>query len=1550
MTTPNIDKDLPFLDYLNLQVPENIVGQEALLYEIFFRKFTFRRIDHLNSLKEADAFVEWPKGCFLHDIYQNFLMNKPVELVPDMTSAPLRRNPKRKFVMHITEPVEPKIIPYAETFILPPKGLITTILNFKKRNQKFCRPITDITKFPPAKRGEVLSVISYESLYRARILGLMKQYRRFNYVWTVILNTIAKLPDRDHFIPIPVGSTTYERSDFIMSFKRYDKATIRHPDDPWYLFMMHFMGFMHCESTSSIFEKIPKALLSKINFVLFSKSSIMVYNLEKLKSFNTEHDTILLRFLNQLNELALDGFSVEENIDYGDKEVVYDVIEDATELKVEDNSEFEEDNFIKPFSVTQGGNLGQNTQSVSLPITPEKEEPKQEEINLAEAKKKEDLEKNIKKMEEAHVNLVKLASPSADTSVNTVSLKSPSSAVNPVKEESAPAPTVKPSIVQSKVEAEMDKVKDDFKDIDITPKYVEIDESLLEVKSDNNLNIPMFKEEKSHKELIESKKKFVEKIEKTTEEFIQNTENITPAQRQRAVKMSTVWKDLKSSTGKTLKEVIEDVPDESINKDTITCLENDPDIMDKSMLESCNKTFDVDYMKNMFEHDFVSNLLTFSKVGMFLKDYKIEDISDSLNDLQRVSIKFEDVHHKEHSFHFNIPKVNDKGFIKLNGTQKVLKKQRIDMPLCKVSPTLVRLCSDNNKYRVIRNENTAHSFLPYIGRLLRKGDQSCISTEFARITLNNVKLPYEYTTMASKYRSISINISRKVQMFFDYEQRWTWLRGLEISEDDIKKIKTNETKLQGVLFGVDEYGTEYYMRLDGSTVLIDNKGELIRTSFIDVLCDELEVDMPPLSEWVDMNLLGKEMIVPIIIVLGYQFGLSHMLEYTKTKYVVLNKNERMQRNWSDIVIRFKDKTLIIPRYPLINSLIFAGLNNYDLKDVLMEDMDSKDIYYELMRSKGKSIHLLKGIDNYFDLFMDSVTYDILEQMGEPTDCKDLLIRAVQLLSTEDHKAPASATNFRFRSYERINASIYKTLAISFATYRAKGVGATHKWSFPDYEVMKMITEDQLLENVDTINPINEIKYYAEYSHSGVGGRKSVDTFMVPDRQFDPDAVGTMSEATVDNSKTGFAASVSMNPIFSNLRGMVIPKQAQDLKPTQMLSVTGVLVPFGTNDDGKRSNFSSIHSSHYVGVNKMDINRARTGFDKVVAHRVGYPFAQAAKDDGTIVFHDEAKKLIKVKYKSGEIEAFKYGEEYTNNGGGGFYCTQEMQNNDFKMGDKVKKGDIVTYNDKFFGKDLNSKQVIWKFGRLSTTAFIEADGTLDDANMISGDVARDLGFQPCHIRDVNLDVTTNVHMYAKVGTFVKNIDPILIYDQAAMDDDMFGKLDGDAVKLLTKLNRSTPKARFSGTVVKIEAYYKCALSDMSTSMRKLVSIINKDIEDTQKQVADASNKDNFQKTSNIKYSDRLGLNDIDEHNIILRFYIQQKMGVNPGDKLEWGGSSKSVCSQVVEEGWKTEDGTQVDSLFSAIGINNRIVLSPIRMGLVNTVMKELETQIVDEYYS
>lgn len=1121
------------------------VGEERLLYDKFFRTDMFRRINDLTRLWNIDDLSEYPMGSILHLIDDNFLMNKPIVLVPDTTSWSMTRKPDRKFVMHITDNVADRIIPLSETFILPQSGVFVTITNFKKKNQLLMRPANKLEDFPKPTRPDVQSIISYNALYRARIFGLLRGYRRTNYIFTNIINMIGQFEvGRRHFIPIPVGNTILSRDKFMTSFIKHDRGTLK-LDDPWYYFMVHFMGWLNSQSTPSLFEKIPTQYWEYINFVFYTRTKMLVLNMKLLKEFNVSNK-ILWRVLNLINLMAEEGHQAAMQ-DFGDVPVVCDTKEEPGELAVQADTPFSDEK--EPIHVTV-------QTSDAVPENPSTSVPSQGSSG-----------------DDQPVKEVTLVQPPAEPAPVAPEKQPP----NPVKTMFSKPTRRQPIPYQTTQQRVKREAEDIEKYLDFEPRTLTIDPKWLEVDMvEGKQNTPEFKQNMTKEEQKDSNNKFLQEIDEGAKERIENDQHLNDYQAEQAKKLADAYKDIKVN-GKTIEEIIKEVPDDTVATNTLDFLEDDPDIVDKSMLKSSVATFEHDYMKKLFVRDMVMNLASFNKQGMFLKEVTTTDISDSLNQLMEYKAVYEDTNKKTHVIRFKLPKVDERGYCYVNGTLSVLKKQRVPLPICKINPTTVTLTSNYNKYLVTRNVTVAHSYINYIESLLKKGDtpEHKVVVNLNTKVWTDVTLPYEYTSLAKKYLSIKLDLKEPVEFYFNLEGRYDWMRDVVgLLPEDLEVVKSIEKDSKCI--AVAGVGKRQIGFLDVNNVFtvinLDDHTTSESTTIIDFLCNQLGVAPTPLSEWTDFKLLDTT--VPVIFALCYRYGLSGMLEYTKTSYRVLQSGERSYRNWSDVVVRFADKTLIIPRSPLVNSMLFAGLNFFQLNKINMEEMDSKDIYYDLLQSKKRSIHFLKGIDNFFDLFVDPISREVLEQMKEPTDARDLLIRATQLLTTEDHKPQASSTNFRFRSYERMNSAVYKILSRSFANYRSKSVGATHKWSIADYEIQQLIMQDQLKENVDLINPINDIKYQEEFSHAGFGGgRKGLDSFTVPDRQYPQDGVGIISEATVDSAKTAFAASTSMDPTIVNMRGMTLTAEPQDLSPTQILSISSLIMPGVTQDDSKRQNLN-----------------------------------------------------------------------------------------------------------------------------------------------------------------------------------------------------------------------------------------------------------------------------------------------------------------------------------------------------------------------------------------
>jgi hypothetical protein len=393
-----------------------------------------------------------------------------------------------------------------------------------------------------------------------------------------------------------------------------------------------------------------------------------------------------------------------------------------------------------------------------------------------------------------------------------------------------------------------------------------------------------------------------------------------------------------------------------------------------------------------------------------------------------------------------------------------------------------------------------------------------------------------------------------------------------------------------------------FKKLQNQDRIVTTQGKYkIRESHIDLGPDE---DIFPFSEWYKNSVLingyrvanlyilqkfYEELIVKSadypVKVEKYQKRLAlidvynkNITKYTKEAYIPPNIdisteattiNQRITKDYqikaTDLIIHFKDYDLVFNRYPITTSLIIAGLSFFKTDTFLFEDFENKDVYYNLLISKNISMNYLKGIDSFFKFFIDPITRDILEQMNEPTNIRDLLIRATQLLSTEDYREVSSSQNHRLRSYERLPAILYNQIARQLATHvntRSRKTG----FSINPKSVYQAILEDQAFATVDELNPVKSLKEATTFTYSGMGGR-TARAFVKSDRVYPVDGMGAIAETTPTNQNVAMVASTPLDPVTYNTRGFFkIPEDVSQLEPPQYLSPTNMLIPGLLQDD------------------------------------------------------------------------------------------------------------------------------------------------------------------------------------------------------------------------------------------------------------------------------------------------------------------------------------------------------------------------------------------------
>jgi hypothetical protein len=87
----------------------------------------------------------------------------------------------------------------------------------------------------------------------------------------------------------------------------------------------------------------------------------------------------------------------------------------------------------------------------------------------------------------------------------------------------------------------------------------------------------------------------------------------------------------------------------------------------------------------------------------------------------------------------------------------------------------------------------------------------------------------------------------------------------------------------------------------------------------------------------------------------------------------------------------------------------------------------------------------------------------------------------------------------------------------------------------------------------------------------------------------------------------------------------------------------------------------------------------------------------------------------------------------------------------------------------------------------------------------------------------------------------------------------------------------------------------------------------------------------------------------EH-LCIRIYITSEMEMGEGDKGVFANQMKSVMGKKLVGEWKTESGAIIDAVFGATSIENRIVESPVIIGMHNVLLDLSGQEAVTAYES
>lgn len=340
----------------------------------------------------------------------------------------------------------------------------------------------------------------------------------------------------------------------------------------------------------------------------------------------------------------------------------------------------------------------------------------------------------------------------------------------------------------------------------------------------------------------------------------------------------------------------------------------------------------------------------------------------------------------------------------------------------------------------------------------------------------------------------------------------------------------------------------------------------------------------------------------------------------------------------------------------------------------------------------------------------------------------------------------------------------------------------------------------------------------------------------------------------------------------------------------------------------------------------------TGYETMVPIKAGNRFAVIARMDGKVTARTTGS--ITVEYKDKKKETYKL-YSWTSKEESGSCYTHELVAN-LEVGTEFVKDDTIAYDKLFFEPCLfEPRRVIYKQGTLVNVMVSEDSQTFEDSAAISERLNSLLGTTLTKVKSITMEKDTNILDLVNIGDNVEPNDTLFTMLNAEIPLDK--KLDERAMEILKEMSSSSPKAKVKGVISKIVCYYNFDPLTASNSIQELIKY------------SDGVLKELTGFTGRVNSGYSIQGVPLQEDSCELKIYIQVNEKMGTGDKYILGNQMKGTVGEVFDYKMTTENGDDIDMVFSKVSMSARIVNSPDLLGTTITLIKKLEEEAIKTYF-
>ncbi|MFW6047546.1 MAG: hypothetical protein ACOCP4_07180, partial [Candidatus Woesearchaeota archaeon] len=387
----------------------------------------------------------------------------------------------------------------------------------------------------------------------------------------------------------------------------------------------------------------------------------------------------------------------------------------------------------------------------------------------------------------------------------------------------------------------------------------------------------------------------------------------------------------------------------------------------------------------------------------------------------------------------------------------------------------------------------------------------------------------------------------------------------------------------------------------------------------------------------------------------------------------------------------------------------------------------------------------------------------------------------------------------------------------------------------------------------------------------------------------------------------------------------------------------------SKDDAPRTAMNLSQTNHLMGVEDADPLLVSTGADEALAH-MSNEFVRKAEKDGKI--SSISGNYITVEYSDGTTDSFPI-NTVEKNSSKSMYIPNEMTiMPKMKVGKKIKAGDILAYNKRFFKTDGISLH--FTPGPIVTLALHSAPETYEDSTMVSKSLTKRLATKVIKKYSILLKSEAKIHESIADFKEVRSGEPLMVFETMTGDKEVDEFLNVES----SELNRHEKKVKRGGRIVDMKVYRTSNLEDYSSSIqyhiKKIDDFLLNNKQSNAKQLEERGSTQNKimfgKKNAKVKVGDKINGVKLNKDEVLFEYYIESYDVFSTGDKGTNYTSLKAINARVYDDDEMpvgVETGRNIEVVLSPNSPMKRMTNSVFITGFITAAIRKLIKQCKED---